>query len=153
MNGKVFPRILLAILAINGLALGIWATVTPRGFYDDFPGFDRHWVAMDGPFNEHLLRDFGALNLALGVLAVCAFIWVTRPMLIATALAWLAYSIPHIVYHATHLDGYETGDQTGIIGGLLLIPVICVLLFFAAGRLIDRPATPAPPAASSPPVG
>jgi hypothetical protein len=139
MTGKIFPRILLAILALNGLTLGIWATVSPRNFYDDFPGFDRHWVAMDGPFNEHLMRDFGALNLALSVVAVCAFVWLTRPLVIATALAWLTWCIPHLVYHATHLDGYDTGDQTGIMGALIVVPVIAVLLLFAAGRLVDRP--------------
>ena len=34
-------------------------------FYDDFPGLGRSWVAADGPYNEHLVRDVGALNLAL----------------------------------------------------------------------------------------
>jgi hypothetical protein len=145
MSAKTVSRVGLVILAGTGLGLGLWATATPRGFYDDFPGFDRHWVSMDGPFNEHLLRDYGALNLALGVLAVCALVWLTRPLVIATAVAWIVYSVPHIVYHATHLDHYETGDQIGIIGGLVLAPIVAVVLLFSAARLGEHPAVETTP--------
>ena len=37
----------------------------PAAFYDDFPGLGRMWVAPDGPYNQHLVRDVGELNLAL----------------------------------------------------------------------------------------
>ena len=57
---------MLWILAVSAFALGVQAEFTPRAFYDDFP-FGRGWVAMDGRYNEHLIRDFGALNLALVV--------------------------------------------------------------------------------------
>ena len=145
MSARTVSRVGLVILAATGFLLGGWATATPRGFYDDFPGFGRHWVAMDGPYNEHLMRDFGALNLALAVVAVCALIWLTRPLVIATALAWIVYAVPHILYHATHLDHYETGDQIGIIGGLVAAPIVAVVLLFTASRLDEDTTAPTKP--------
>ena len=145
MSARTVSRVGLAILAATGLLLGGWATATPRGFYDDFPGFGLHWVSVDGPYNEHLMRDFGALNLALGVLAVCALIWLTRPLVIATALAWIVYSVPHIVYHATHLDHYDTGNQVGVIGALVVAPIVAVVLLFTASRLGQDSTAPAKP--------
>ena len=59
------PRIIVALLAISALVLGFWAAFDPRGFYANFPGGGRHWVSADGPYNEHLVRDFGSLNLGL----------------------------------------------------------------------------------------
>ena len=65
-------RVLLIVLGAVALELGVWATFAPRSFYDDFPGLGRAWVAADGPYNEHLVRDFGGLNLALAVLTLVA---------------------------------------------------------------------------------
>ena len=48
-----------AWFAFFGLVSGVWQFVARRPFYDDFPGFGRHWVDVDGRFNEHLLRDVG----------------------------------------------------------------------------------------------
>src|SRR5262245_469583 len=68
---RPIARLLLWLLAIPGLLLGIYAEFFPRAFYDDFP-FGRAWVAHDGPFNEHLIRDFGAMNLALAAVTLVA---------------------------------------------------------------------------------
>lgn len=110
MRGKVV-RVGLVLLELVGLQVGGWASVAPRSFYDDFPGGGRTWVAADGPYNEHLVRDFGALNLALAaVVAVALVTWV--PAVVRTAgLAWLVYSVPHLVYHVRHLHVYDTSDQ------------------------------------------
>ena len=47
------------MLVVVGGSTGLWATLSPRSFYDEFPGGGRAWVAADGPYNEHLVRDFG----------------------------------------------------------------------------------------------
>jgi hypothetical protein len=67
-------RITRLVLGIGNIPVGVWATFVPRSFYDDFPGFGRHWVQVDGPYNEHLVRDFGAVNLALAVVTITAAI-------------------------------------------------------------------------------
>jgi hypothetical protein len=40
-----------AILTASALYVGGWAGLFPRSFYDDFPGLNRYWVAVDGPYN------------------------------------------------------------------------------------------------------
>ena len=125
---KTVVRVGLVVLTGTALLSGVWATIAPRSFYDDFPGLGRHWVAMDGPYNEHLMRDFGALNLALGAVTLLAAIWLTRHLVIVAAGAWIVYSVPHVLYHLFNTDGYVTGDQIGIVGGLLVAPAIAVIV-------------------------
>ena len=64
-------RLALGILAAAALVVGAWAQFAPASFYTSFPG-GRGWVAVDGPYNEHLIRDIGGLNLALAVMALAA---------------------------------------------------------------------------------
>ena len=46
-------RLILGYLAVSAAVLGVWATAAPASFSGDF-GWSRPWVAVDGPFNEHL---------------------------------------------------------------------------------------------------
>jgi hypothetical protein len=121
-------RVVLVVWAAVGVQLGIWATFAPRSFYDDYPGFGRHWVRVDGPYNEHFVRDFGALNLALAVVTIFAVVTFARPLVIAVAVAWLAWGIPHLVYHLRHLDLYETEDQVMNVFALAALPVLAILV-------------------------
>jgi hypothetical protein len=127
-------RAALALLALTGLVTGLWATLSPRSFYDGFPGAGREWVAADGPYNEHLVRDFGSLNVALAVVSVVALVTLARAAVTAAALAWIVYGVPHLVYHARHLDVYGTGDQIGTITALVLALVLPVVVLVADRR-------------------
>jgi hypothetical protein len=121
-------RVVLAVWAVVAVQLGLWATFAPRSFYDDYPGFGREWVRVDGPYNEHLVRDFGALNLALAVVTIAALVTFGRPLVIATAVAWLAWGVPHLVYHLRHLDLYSTEDQVLNVFALAALPVLAVVV-------------------------
>jgi hypothetical protein len=68
----------LLLLASAPLVVGMWTLLVPHSFYDDFPLLGRDWVSTLGPYNEHLVRDVGALNLALGVLLASAAILLER---------------------------------------------------------------------------
>jgi hypothetical protein len=116
----------LVVLVVSSTTVGAWALAVPRSFYDDFPGAGRAWVSVDGPFNEHLVRDVGGLNLALALVAVVAL--VTGSMLVArtAGAAALVYGIPHLVYHALHLEGFETTDQVALVTSLVLAAVAAV---------------------------
>jgi hypothetical protein len=57
----------LGILAVVQGVVGVWALLAPASFYARFPVSGHAWVAQLPPYNEHLVRDFGALNLALAV--------------------------------------------------------------------------------------
>jgi hypothetical protein len=130
-------RVALAILALVSAELGFWAAFAPRSFFDDYPGLGRHWVRVDGPYSEHLVRDFGALNLALAVVTVVALITLGRPLVIAVAIAWLAWGIPHLVYHLRHLDVFSTGDKVANVVGLVAVPVLAVVVLVL---MLPRPA-------------
>lgn len=121
-------RAALLLSVVIGLVVGLWAAVGPRDFYDAFPGFGRTWVADDGPFNEHLIRDVGGLYLALAA-ASLASLW-TRDTRVAGA-AWTVFGLLHLGYHATHLGYLAAVDVVGnvvalglslIVGIVLLVP-------------------------------
>src|SRR5688572_5373722 len=135
-------RVALAVLVLVTLPVGLWATVSPRSFYEDFPGGGRQWVSADGPYNEHLVRDFGSLNLALAAVTIVALVTLARPAVLAAAVAWILYSLPHLVYHLRHLDLYDTTDQVlnvTALAGALVLPVIVLVAEFQR----PRSATPA----------
>jgi len=124
-------RIALVVILGGSLVVGLWAQVFPRSFYDDFPGAGRVWVAVDGPFNEHLVRDVGGLN--LGLAFVAGFALVTGSVLVARSAggAALLFGAPHLLYHATHLDPFDTGDVVALLVSLTLA-VLAGLLALAA---------------------
>jgi hypothetical protein len=128
-------RIALALLVAQGLIVGVWAAAWPRWFYDDFPGGGRTWVSADGPYNEHLVRDVGALNLALAVVTVVALIAFTRVVALAAALGWIVYQAPHLVYHLRHLDLYDASDKVANVASLVLALVLPIVVLVGARRL------------------
>ena len=132
-------QVALIVIAFSTLLVGVWATVAPRSFYDDFPGMGRVWVSVDGPYNEHLVRDVGSLNLALAFVAVLALI--TGSTLVARAAggAALVYGVPHLLYHALHLDPYDTDDQVALLFSLGLAVLAGILAL--AAPTADDPAT------------
>jgi nucleoside-diphosphate-sugar epimerase len=139
-------RVLLWLLALTGLAVGIYAEFFPRAFYDDFP-FGRSWVMHDGPFNEHLVRDFGAMNLALTAVTLAALYFGSLAAARASALGWVVFSVPHAVYHFRNLSHYDTPDKIGNVVSLSS----GVLLAIAALVVLAR--TPRRPVINSAPVG
>ena len=128
-------RIGLLFLAITSFSGGLWALLVPRRFYEDFPlpGWD--WVSTLGPYNEHLVRDYGALNLALGVLMVAATVSLERRLVQVSLLAWLAYTGPHFVFHlgqTRHFSLFDNLAQLGALGSVVLLPLVLLLLTNAA---------------------
>jgi len=126
-------RIGLAYLAVNAAFLGLWATLAPRSFYDDFPGAGHHWVAVDGPYNHHLVSDVGALFVALAVVTVVAAVSLTPILVRTTAVAWVVSAGPHFLYHLGHRAGLPTADYVSSVGGLAFYVVVAVALLALAG--------------------
>ena len=135
-------QVALVVIAFSTALVGLWATIAPKSFYEDFPGMGRVWVAVDGPYNEHLVRDVGSLNLALAFVAVLALITGSTLLGRATGGAALIYGVPHLLYHATHLDPYDSDDKVALIFSLA-IAVLAGVLALAAPTQGD-PATTGP---------
>lgn len=75
------------VLAVPAAYVGGWALLAPRSFFTSFPGLGYHWLVVDGPFNAHLVRDVGALYLALLVLIVGAFRHPDRALVLPPGIA------------------------------------------------------------------
>jgi len=136
-------RVGLGYLAATGLLVGLWAGLAPRSFYADFPGLGRVWVAVDGPYNEHLVRDVGWLNLALAAATIWAMVTLTRALVVAVLAAWLVTSLPHLAYHLGSLGGLATTDRVGEVATLALVPLVAGALLVVTVR--RRPAGAAGP--------
>ncbi len=119
-------RVGLWFLIASGVMVGAWAQFFPQVFYDSFPGLGRSWISVDGPFNEHLVRDVGGLYLALSAVTVIAAFTKTHETILAAALGWLVSQIPHFAYHIAHLHVYTSMlDKIGnvlTLGLLVLVP-------------------------------
>ena len=119
-------RWVLLVLAASTTYVGVWALLAPAGLYRSFPGFGWHWVASAGPYDEHLVRDVGALSLALLVPTLAAVVRPSAWNLRVAAVAWLLYSVPHLAFHAVHVSG---SDRVQLIplGLLVLLPLLLLL--------------------------
>ena len=145
MTHRTWLRIGLGYLAIVALQVGLWAQFAPRSFYDDFPGLGRTWVSVDGPYNEHLVRDVGGLYLALAVLVIVAAVTLSRTMIATAAGAALVSGVPHFVYHVSNTDGLSGGDIAASLTGLALFSALPVWLFVVSRRSLVEGPTPSSP--------
>ncbi len=117
----------LLFVAATPLGGGLWALLAPRSFYEDFPLPGRDWVSTLGPYNEHLVRDVGALNLALGVLLVLAAVLLERRLVQVSLVAYLAYAVPYFVFHLTKGHAFSLGDNLAnaiTLGLAVLLPLV-----------------------------
>jgi hypothetical protein len=123
----------LIVLAATAVFVGAWALSGPANWYASFPGAGHHWLPMLGPYNEHLARDVGALYLALAVFTIGAALRPADDFLVRlTALGWLVFSVPHLVYHLDHLSHFSAADKAGNAISLSLTVVLAAVLLLPA---------------------
>lgn len=106
--GRLPVRTGLLLLLLASLSVGPWAQFAPASFYEGFPAFGRAWVAVYGPYNEHLIRDIGGLQLAMAVVLLAALLWPSVALVRVAALASIAWQAPHTVYHLVHVGDLPT---------------------------------------------
>ena len=116
-------RALLVVGALSALVPGAWAAFAPRSFYDTFPGVG-HWVRTLPAFNEHLATDAGAFYLAFALLFAWAAVTLRRSLVIPLCAAWALFSVIHLVFHLTHLNGFSTANAVGESLSLALVLVL-----------------------------
>ena len=135
MTARAWLRTGLIILAFYHFILGLWSLFLPRSFYDTFPAPGHAWVALLPPYNEHLLRDFGALNLALVVVLGTAAAVAERRLTLTALAAGIVVEVPHMIFHAIHLENFPPADAIVQTIGLAVIMAIPVALLIPAWRL------------------
>lgn len=117
-------------MALPQALVGVWAVLSPRGWYDNFPGIGPALAAAEPPFNAHLVTDAGAGFLATGGLLLGASLF-GGPVEIRTAAAgYLLFCVPHLAYHAGRPSPLLPGANdalnvvlltTQVVGGVTLV--------------------------------
>lgn len=125
----------LIILAVPQMVIGLWAYISPRTWFEQFPGMDPRLVASEPPFNEHLASDAGAGFLTTAVLLLGAA-WIAK--LAATQLALVgvtAFQGLHLVRHLFNPSDLLTTSEQVLNIGVLTFGVVAPLtmLFLVSG--------------------
>ena len=135
-------RALFLLMAVALGVVGAWASLAPDSFYRSFPGLGgRHWLPPLGPYNEHMVRDFGGLNLGLAAAALVAAIALTRSAAVCAAAAWEAYSLPHLAFHASHTEPYSASDNLlnlVVLSLAVVAPVVACALTWRVTQRADQ---------------
>jgi hypothetical protein len=114
-------RVGIWFLALVELVIGVVATLAPRAFYDNVP-----WVSLAPPYSEHLMRDFGAMNLALAVVTFVAATTMEQLMVRTALVAYIVFAIPHLLFHVTHHRHYPATaaiSETATLVVAVMLPV------------------------------
>jgi|SRR5215211_2574296 hypothetical protein len=133
-------RVCLLLLALTPLFVGAGTLFFPHAFYGDFPPGSRHWVDRLGPYNEHLLTDFGGALLGQAALLLLAAWWLDRRVVIAALVASMVQSTAHFTFHLTTTEAYSTSDNVASLVGLVFSVLLSVaLLAYTATATGSRP--------------
>jgi hypothetical protein len=127
-------RVGLAVLALPQALIGLWALLAPRDWFDTFPGAGHHWLPAYGAYNEHLATDVGGTFIALGLLLLGAALYLERRLVQVALVAYLAYEVPHFVYHLGADDALSSGDQIASAVTLALTVVLAIALLVLTRR-------------------
>jgi hypothetical protein len=125
-------RLGLGLLAAVELALGGWTLLFPASFYADVPTVD-----LTPPFSEHLFRDFGGATLGLALVLGAAAVWLEKRLVVVALLAYLAFSVPHLLFHLGHLSGASGLEATLLVVsmvGSVVLPLVLLCLSRSLGR-------------------
>lgn len=124
------------LFAVIDAGLGLWTLLFPRAFYDYLPT-----VNLDPPFNEHLFRDFGGMNLGMAVVLGVAAYFVDRRMMRAGLVGVLFFAIPHLVFHTFHLPHYFAAESVPLVIALevsLILFAVVPLTLLIGSRGMPR---------------
>ena len=136
---------IVAILGVLHLTWGVGAVAAPRWFFDNFPGFGRHWTAAYPPYNEHLMTDVGAAFLALGVILVIAAGMRDRKVTNVVLIGLLVFSTAHLVFHSRDRGSLTGADLAASLTALavgVVVPAFILIVNWA--RSLRRGTSPPP---------
>lgn len=127
-TGSVSRGVRLWVIAagVATLMLGAWAFFMPEGFFNDFPISGAHWVSTLGEFNDHLMRDYGAAQIGLGLAALMVAAKRSRDGVIALMTGFVVFGALHLGYHFTTFDHFHTGSavaQAVALSTFIVIPL------------------------------
>ncbi len=132
-------RALMVLLAVPNLITGGWAVISPRSWFDSFPGWAPELIAAHPPFNDHLAFDAGAGLLASGLVMTLALVWPRAEVAVTAAVGYTAFALPHAVWHLANPSELMSSVDNAVNTGSLVAAVAgsAVVLFWHTrdGRL------------------
>jgi hypothetical protein len=135
--GATRASVARACLGVVGLAqaeIGVWGLLSPRGFYTGYPGLGHHWVSALGTYNEHLVRDFAAMELGFAVLLLSSAVWFERRLVLVAGASFLAATVPHFAYHLTTTESFSTADDAASLIGFAIEIAIVIAAMLGAPK-------------------
>jgi hypothetical protein len=123
----------LGALAAVSLAVGVYAFVWPRSFYNHVLGVDRL-----PPYNQHLLTDVGGFYLGFAVLFAWAAVDRGHALVLATCAAWIVVQVLHLAYHVTHLEHFSVATAVAQTVLLTAAPAVAVAAALLGTRASER---------------
>lgn len=117
---RLAAQLSLGLLAVSEVLIGGWALLLPQQFFTAFPAAGHAWVALLPPYNEHLVRDIGALSLALTVVLAAAAVSANPLLIRVAAVASACYTVPHTLFHGLHLHDFTIVDAAAQMAGFVL---------------------------------
>ena len=128
-------RLILLVLGVPNVVAGAWAILAPVDWYEDFPGWSPRLVSALPPFNEHLVSDSGSGLLAVGLLALMAAWRLRRDVTVVATLGYLAFALPHAVFHLRHpATELSTGANVANTAVLWLAVLLATVVLVAEVR-------------------
>ena len=142
MDADAAPRWVrpaLVLLAVPNLIAGLWGLIAPENWFDTFPGWAPHLVAAIPPYNEHLATDAAAGLFASGLVAAVAAVWMKREVVIVAMAAYLAFALPHALFHLVNpADALTTAEDAVNVVSLAIAVVLAIAVMIES---IRRPST------------
>lgn len=121
MNRTVHRACLILLTAV-GFGVGGWAYGAPLHWYTTFPGLGMQWLPVLGPYNEHFVKDVGAMYLGLAALSAVALYYLgNRAVVVVTGVAVSVFNALHLIYHLGMLGMYGPRDQVLNVVSLSLV--------------------------------
>ena len=125
-------RLILLVLGVPNVVAGAWAVLAPVDWYEDFPGWSPRLVSALPPFNEHLVSDSGSGLLATGLLALMAAWRLRRDVTVVATLGYLAFALPHAVFHLRHPAADLSTGANVVNTSVLWFAVLLVIVVLVA---------------------
>ena len=96
--GTLIPRAVAILGGVGFIALGVWAMVDPRSFFEALATFE--------PYNQHFLQDLGAFQIGFGVVLLLAGLAVRADGL---TVALVGVGVGAALHALSHVVGRDLG--------------------------------------------
>ncbi len=96
--GHRLPHAVAVVSGVSLVALGVWAMVAPRSFFEALATFE--------PYNQHLLQDIGAFQVGLGAVLLLAGVPARADGL---TVALVGVGVGAVLHTVSHIVGRDRG--------------------------------------------